>query len=112
MKSSIAICATAGALAVAAIATTMPAQARYFGPGVAGGLIAGALVAGAASSAYAYAPGPGYAYPGYAYPGYAYDGYMAGPGYYVRSRGPYATYGVPDDSQHGGQPSYARPFGE
>ena len=105
MKSSAILCAAAGALALGGVATTSPAQARGFGPAFAGGVVAGALVAGAASSAYAYAPGPGYAYDGYAYEGYA-------PGYYARSGRPYQTYGVYDESQHGGQPSYSRPLGD
>jgi hypothetical protein len=104
MKSLAIACATVGTLALSGIATTMPAQARHFGPGFAGGLIAGALVAGAASSAYAY--GPGYAYygDGPVYDGPVYYGY--GPGYYGRYRHPYQSYGVYNDSQHGGQPSY------
>jgi hypothetical protein len=103
MKRSSVICATVGALALAGIAA-MPAQARGFGPGLAGALVGGAIVAGAASSAYAYGPDPGY------YDSYAYD---AGPGYYGA---PYSrryngnTYGGYDESQHGGQPSYSRPF--
>jgi hypothetical protein len=114
MKRSFTICATVSALALAGIATTAPASARGgFGPAIAGGVIAGALVAGAASSAYAYDAGP-YAYGGYeGGPGY----YEGGPGYYAPygrsfSRTPYGTYGVFDDSQHGGQPSYSRPLGE
>ena len=105
MKRSFAICATVGALALAAISTTMPAQARGgFGPGLAGAAIGGAIVAGAASSAYAYAPGPGYAYDSYAYDN--------GPGYYGAPHGRYSrnTYGSYDESQHGGQPSYSRPY--
>jgi hypothetical protein len=103
MKSSALVCTAIGALALGGIATTMPAQARDFGPALAGGLIAGALVAGALSSAYAYAPGPAYAY----------DGYGWGPGYYgyYGGRGPYHTYGSFDESQHGGTPSYSRPLG-
>ncbi|GGI34305.1 hypothetical protein [Bradyrhizobium guangdongense] len=110
MRSSALVCATVGALALTGIATTAPAQARHFGPAFAGGLIAGALVAGAASSAYAYAPGPGYAYddgPAYTY------GYASAPGYYIpRREHPYRTYGVYDESQHGGQPSYTSPTGD
>jgi hypothetical protein len=94
-----------GALALAGTAATAPAQARDFHPGFAGGVIAGALVAGAASSAYAYAPGPGY---GYGY-GYVDEGYP-GPVYGGRGRGPYQTFGVYDESAHGGQPSYTRPL--
>jgi hypothetical protein len=103
MKRSSVICATVGALALAAISTTMPAQARGgFGPGLAGAAIGGAIVAGAASSAYAYGPG-------YAYDSYAYD---SGPGYYGAPHGRYSrnTYGGYDESQHGGQPSYTRPY--
>ena len=99
MKSLAIVCATVGALALSGIATAVPAQARGFGPGFAGGLVAGALVGGAASSAYAYAPSPGYGY------GYGWE-----PGYYARSSGPYETFGVYDESQHGGQPSYSRPL--
>ena len=104
MRLSAVLCGTVGALALAGLATTVPAQARDFGPAFAGGVVAGALAAGAASSAYAYAPGPGYAYEGYAYEGYA-------PGYYARNGRPYQTFGVYDESQHGGQPSYSRPLG-
>ncbi len=99
MKRSFAICATVGALALAATSITMPAQARGFGPGLAGAAIGGAIVAGAASSAYGYAPGPGYAYDSYAY--------GAGPGYQGTRRNTYGSY---DESQHGGQPSYSRPY--
>ncbi|MDA9435825.1 hypothetical protein [Bradyrhizobium sp. CCBAU 51627] len=110
MRSSARICATVGALALTGIATTVPAQARHFGPGFAGGLIAGALLAGAASSAYAYAPGPDYGYapdPDYVY------AYAPAPGYYFgRREHPYRTYGVYDESQHGGQPSYSSPTGD
>jgi hypothetical protein len=105
MKPSGIICTIVGALSVAGIATTMPAQARHFGPGFVGGAIAGAIVAGAASSAYAYSAGPGYAYPGYAYYGY-------GPGYYAPDNSAHRAFGVYDDSQHGGQPSYGQPLGE
>jgi len=103
MKASGLICTTVGALAAIGMATTVPAQARHWGPGLVGGLAAGALIAGAASSAYAYAPGPGYAYDD----GYAYNGY--GPGYRWGRNRAYETYGVYDESQHGGQPSYVRP---
>ncbi|MEO6840810.1 MAG: hypothetical protein ABI192_08595 [Bradyrhizobium sp.] len=99
MKRSSAIFATVGALALAGIAFTMPAEARGgFGPGIVGGVIAGAAVAGAASSAYAWAPGPGYG-PAYG----AYDSYQGGPGYYARYGNSYGGY---DQSQHGGQPDY------
>jgi len=102
MKRSSVIFATVGALALAGIASTMPAEARGgFGPGLVGGAIAGVAIAGAASSAYAYAPGPGYGGSGYG----AYDSYQGGPGYYAPygySRGGY------DQSQHGGQPYYGR----
>ncbi|MCK1393682.1 hypothetical protein [Bradyrhizobium sp. 1] len=103
MKASGLICTTVGTLAAIGMATTVPAQARHWGPGFVGGLAAGALIAGAASSAYAYAPGPGYAYDSYAY-----DGYGPGPRWDRRNRA-YETYGVYDESQHGGQPSYVRP---
>lgn len=96
-----------GAVALAAVATTMPAEARNFRSGLAGGLVAGAIIGGAASSAYAYAPGPGYGYEGYD----GYDGYGVSPGYGVRRSGtPYRTFGVYDESQHGGQPSYTQPL--
>jgi hypothetical protein len=112
MKRSFVTCAAVGALALAGVATTMPAQARGLGPAIAGAVVGGAIIAGAAaSSAYAYGPGP-YAYdsgPAYAYDSYAYD---AGPGYYA----PYEphrynrnTYGTWDQSAHGGQPTYSRP---
>lgn len=49
------IAATAGSLALSAVAA--PAEARGgFGPGLAGGLIAGAVIGGIASNAYAYGP--------------------------------------------------------
>ena len=105
MKRSAIIFATVGALALAGIASTGPAEARRgFGPGLAGGLIAGALIAGAASSAYAYAPG-------YYGPAYGYGGGGYGPGYYggsVPYGYSYGGYGGYDQSQHGGQPYYGR----
>ena len=110
MKRSFVTFAAVGALALAGVATTMPAQARGLGPAIAGAAVGGAIIAGAAaSSAYAYGPGP-YAYDnGPAYDSYAYD---AGPGYYA----PYEphrynrnTYGTWDQSAHGGQPTYTRP---
>lgn len=100
MKSLTIVSAAVGALALGGLVTAVPAQARGFGPGFAGGLVAGAIVGGAVSSAYAYAPGPGYAYGGYGWE----------PGYYARSSQPYETFGVYDESQHGGQPSYSRPL--
>jgi hypothetical protein len=76
------IAATAGSLALSAVAA--PAEARGgFGPGLAGDLIAGAVIGGIASNAYGYGPGYGY-YGGYG-PGY-YGGYA--PVYY----GEYAPY--------------------
>jgi hypothetical protein len=108
MKRSAMMLATVGALALTAIASTGPAEARRgFRPGLAvGGLIAGAAIAGAAaSSAYAWAPGD----PG---PVYGYGGYGGGPGYYG-GRSPYGYsyggYGGYDESTHGGQPYYSRP---
>jgi hypothetical protein len=98
MKPSAIISATIGAVALTGLAMTMPAQARGFGPAIAGGVIAGGLVAGAATSAYAYDTGP-----------YAYDG---GRVYYEHRGHPYRTFGTYDESQHGGQPSYSRPLGE
>ena len=63
MKKLALIAATAGSLAVSAVAA--PAEARGgFGPGLAGGLIAGAVIGGIASNAYGYGPGYGY-YGGY-----------------------------------------------
>ncbi|MBW7970030.1 hypothetical protein [Bradyrhizobium sp. BR 10289] len=109
MKATAIICTTVGALAAIGMATTMPAQARHWGPGwgpgLAGGLIAGAAIGAAASSAYAYAPGPGYATDD----GYAYGGYAPGYHRWGRNRA-YETYGVYDESQHGGQPSSERPY--
>jgi hypothetical protein len=101
MKRSSIICAAIGALALTGIATTMPAQARGLGRAIAGGVIGGAIIAGAASSAYAYDGGPAYAY----------DSYDA-PGYYAPHARRYNgnTYGGYDESQHGGQPSYSRPW--
>jgi hypothetical protein len=78
MRQAAIVLATAGALALAGIASPSPVEARGgFRPGLAGGLIAGAVIGGLASSAYAWGPGYGY-YPGYAYyggyaPGYDYD---------------------------------------
>lgn len=101
--------ATVGALALAGVAT-LPAEARGLGPAIAGAAIGGAIIAGAASSAYAYAPGPAYVDPGYGYGAYdAYDG----PGYYAPAYGRHYgrnAYGTYDESQHGGQPSYSRPY--
>jgi hypothetical protein len=110
MKRSFLTFAAVGVLALAGVATTMPAQARDLGPAIAGAAVGTAIAAGVASSAYAYDAGPGYAYePGPAYDAYAYD---AGPGYYA----PYQphrynrnTYGTWDQSAHGGQPTYTRP---
>jgi hypothetical protein len=104
MKRTSMISGAVVALALTGFATTMPAEARGgFGPGLAAGVIGGAVIAGAASSAYAYAPGPGYGYG-------AYDGgYYRSYGY-RGSYGPYGAYGTYDESQHGGQPSYSRPY--
>lgn len=102
MRSIAMICTTAAALTLTGAATMMPAQARHLGPGFVGGAIAGAAVAGAAASAYAYAPGPAYGY------GEAY-GYEPAPGTYGRREHPYRSYGVYDESEHGGQPSYTQP---
>jgi hypothetical protein len=87
MKRVSLIAAIAGTLSVTAVATPAPAEARGFGPGLAGGLIAGALIGGIASNAYGYGPGYGY-YGGYA-PGY-YGGYA--PAYYG-GYAPYSGYG-------------------
>jgi len=89
------VLATAGALAVAGIASPGPAEARGgFGPALAGGLIAGAAIAGVASSAYAWGPGYGY-YGGYA-PRYARGCPSPGYGEYYNC-GSYASpgYGAP-----------------
>jgi hypothetical protein len=101
MKKAAIVLATAGALALAGIASSS-AEARGFGPALAGGLIAGAVVGGIASSAYARGPGYGY-----------YDSYAAAPGYYYGGPSGYgpgypAPYGYGDQSQHGGQPYYGR----
>jgi hypothetical protein len=78
MKRAAFILATAATLAVTAVVSPAPAEARGgFGPGLAGGLIAGALIGGIASNAYGYGPGYGY-YGGY---GPGYDGGYA-PAYY------------------------------
>ncbi len=95
MKRSAVVLAAVGTLALTATASTGAAEARGFGPGIAGGVLAGAAIAGAASTAYAWGPGyedygPGYYYGGPAPYGYAYGGY----------------YG--DQSKHGGQPYYGR----
>jgi len=76
---------TVGALALAAIASPDPAEARgRFGPAFAGGLVAGAIIGGLASSAYAW--GPGYGYSGVYAPNYgvyapSYNGNCPEPGY-------------------------------
>ena len=89
MKKLALIAATAGSLAVSAVAA--PAEARGgFGPGLAGGLIAGAVIGGIASNAYGYGPGYGY-YGGYG-PRY-YGGYA--PVYYGGGYAPYYGYGYP-----------------
>jgi len=70
-----------GALGLASVATTSPAEAHWrggwggWGPGIAGGLVAGAVIGGIASSAYGW--GPGYDY--YGSPGYYGAGYYGGP---------------------------------
>jgi hypothetical protein len=66
MRKAALILATAATLAVTAVATPAPAEARGgFGPGLFGGLVAGALIGGFASNAYGYGPVYGY-YGGYA----------------------------------------------
>ncbi|THD70886.1 MAG: hypothetical protein E7813_06780 [Bradyrhizobium sp.] len=104
MQRSAIIFATVGALALTAIVSTGTAEARRgFRPGFPGALIAGAAIAGVASSAYAWAPGD-------PRPVYGYDGYVGGPGYYAGPV-PYGySYGGYDESRHGGQPSYSRPY--
>jgi hypothetical protein len=99
MKKSAAILTTVAALALTAIASPKPAEARGFGRGIAGGLIAGAVVAGVASSAYAMAPEDGY---------YGGQSYYAGPAYRGASPYGYPYGGYGDQSQHGGQPYYGR----
>src|ERR1700716_3836682 len=80
MKRAAFILTTAATLAVTAVVSPAPAEARGgFGPGLAGGLIAGALIGGIASNAYGYGPGYGYYGGGYA-PGYYGGGYA--PAYY------------------------------
>ncbi len=70
-----------GALGLASVATTSPAEAHWggswggWGLGLAGGLVAGAVIGGLASSAYAWGPGYGY----YGAPGYYRAGYYGGP---------------------------------
>ncbi len=85
-----------GALGLASVATTSPAEAHWrggwggWGPGIAGGLVAGAVIGGLASSAYGW--GPGY-------------GYYGGPGYYRADYdgGPYAyDYGYDEPYRWGG----------
>jgi hypothetical protein len=74
---------TVGALGLASVATTSPAEAHWrggwggWGPGIAGDLVAGAVIGGLASSAYGWGPG---------------DGYYGGAGYYGAGNygGPYA----------------------
>jgi hypothetical protein len=103
MKKTAIIVATVGALALSAIATTAPAEARRgFGPGIAGGIIAGAAIAGAASSAYAWAPGPD------AYYDQGGQGYYGGPGYGGPSSYGYRYGSYSDQSEHGGQAYYGR----
>jgi hypothetical protein len=89
MRKAALIVATAATLAVAAVGTPAPAEARGgFGPGLFGGLVAGALIGGLASNAYGYGPGYGY-YGGYG-PGY-YGGYA--PAYYGGYAPAYYGYG-------------------
>ena len=94
------IAATAGSLALSAVAA--PAEARGgFGPGLAGDLIAGAVIGGIASNAYGYGPGYGY-YGGYG-PGY-YGGYA--PVYYGEYA-PYYGYGYGYGYRRVYRPAYA-----
>ena len=79
MRKTLAVLATAGAVAATALAAPAPAQARGIGPGLAFGLAAGALTAGAIAASRPYY-GPGYGYYDYG-PRYAYV------------PGPYAYYG-------------------
>ena len=73
-----------GALALPAIVSSSPAEARYwrggfwrggFGPGIGAPLVAGAVIGGLAAPAYVYGPGYYYGVPGpYGYYGnYPYD---------------------------------------
>lgn len=84
-----------GALGLASVASTSPAEAHWrgggWGPSIAGGLVAGAVIGGLASSAYGW--GPGY-------------GYYGGPGNYG---GPYAyDYGYDEPYRWGG--GYTRTY--
>ncbi len=78
MKRTLAVLATVGAVAAAAVTAPKPAEARGIGPGLAFGLAAGALATGAlaASSPYYYEPEYGYYGPHnyYAPDSYAYYG--------------------------------------
>ncbi len=78
MKKMLLATGAAALIAVSALATPTPAEARggRVAAGVIGGLAAGAIIGGALAGAPAYAYGPGY---GYA-PGYGY--YGGGPVYY------------------------------
>jgi hypothetical protein len=96
MKRVTLLVAAAATLAGTAVVAPAPAEARGFGPGLAGELIAGAVIGGIASNAYGYGPGYGY-YGGYApvyYGGYA-PYYGDGYGYRRAYRPAYAYYGGP-----------------
>jgi hypothetical protein len=109
MHKAAVVFSAAAVVAMTAVATPTPAEARGgWGPGIAGGLIAGALIGGLASNAYGYGPGYGYYGPGYGYGGYApayYGGYA--PAYYGYGR-PY--YGYRQAYYRGYRPAYYRPY--
>jgi hypothetical protein len=81
MRKTLTALTAAATLAIAAVATTTTADARFGGwrgPGIIGGLAAGAIIGGALAAPYYYGGyGPGY-YGGY---GPGYYGYGPGPSY-------------------------------
>ena len=95
MKKPAIVLVTVGALALAAIASPSPAEARgRFGPAFAGGLVTGAIIGGLASFAYAW--GPAYGYSGVYAP--RYYGNCPEPGYgeyYNWGRYAVPGYGAP-----------------
>lgn len=85
MKTSSIICTTVGALVLTGIATTMPAEARHFGPGFAGRSDCG--------SSRRWRPFFGVCIRPRA-PFTLYGSYEGGPGYYAPYGHPYEVYGT------------------
>ncbi|MGA7487950.1 MAG: hypothetical protein WBW74_13560 [Xanthobacteraceae bacterium] len=95
MRKSLTALVVAATIAVAAIATPTPADARrgWWGPAI-GSLAIGAIIGSVlARPAYGYYGGyygyPAYGYAGYGYGGYGYGGYGYAPAYYGYSPGYY-----------------------